>query len=75
MKNWIFQTVVLEKTLESPLHYKEIKLGNPKGNQPWIFISGLMLELQYFDHLMWRADLLEKTLMLEKIEGGRRREW
>ena len=47
----------------------------PKGNQSWIFIGGLMLKLQYFGHLMWRADSLEKTLMLGKIEGGRRRGW
>ena len=39
-KNWCFLTVVLEKTLESPLDYKEIKPVNPKGNQPWIFIGG-----------------------------------
>ena len=69
--------MVLEKTLENFLDCKEIKQVNPKGNQPWIFIAGLMLKLKlpYFDDLMWRADLLEKTLMLEKIEGGRRREW
>ena len=39
LKNWCFQTVVLEKTLESPLDYKEIKPVHPKGNQPWIFIG------------------------------------
>ena len=67
--------VVLEKTLESPLDFKEIKSVSPKGNQPWIFIERMMLKLklQYFDHLMWRADSLEKTLMLGKIEGRRRR--
>ena len=57
---------------------KEIKLFNPKGNQPWIFIERLMLKLklQYFGHLMWRADSLEKTLvMLGKIKGKRRRVW
>ena len=50
---------------------------NPKGNQPWIFTEGLMLKLKlrYFGRLMWRADSLEKTLMLGKIEGGRRRGW
>ena len=54
---------------------KEIKPINPKGNQPWIFIRRMMLKLklQYFGHLMWRADSLEKTLMLGKIEGRRRR--
>ena len=53
----------------------EIKPVNPKGNQPWIFLEGLMLELklQYFGHLMWRADSLEKALMLGKIEGRRGR--
>ena len=70
--NWI---VVLEKTLESPLDSKEIKPVSSKGNQPWIFIKGLMLKLklQYFGHVMWRADSLEKTLMLRKIEGKKRR--
>ena len=74
-KNWCFWTVVLEKTLESPLDCKEIQPVHPKGNQSWIFIGGLMpkLKLQYFDHLMWRIDSSEKTLMLGKIEGRRRR--
>ena len=73
-KNWCFQIVVLEKTLESPLDCKEIKPVNPKGNQPWIFIGRLMLKLklQYFEHLTWRANPLDKTLMLGKIEGKRR---
>ena len=63
--------MVLEKTLESPLDYKEIQPVHPKGNQSWIFIGILMLKLklQYFSHLMRRADSLEKTL----TEGGRRR--
>ena len=74
-KNWCFQTVVLEKTLESPLDSKEIKPVNPKGNQPWTFLEGLMLKLQYFGHLIRRADSLEKTLMLGKTEGRRRRGW
>ena len=72
-QNWCFQTVLLEKTLESPLDSKEIKPINPKGNQSWISIEGLMLKLQYFGHLMRRVDSLEKTLMLGKIEGRRRR--
>ena len=74
-KNWCFWTVVLEMTLESPLDYKEIKPVNPKGNKFWIFIRKLKLKLklQYFGHLMWRTDSLEKTLMLGKIEGRRRR--
>ena len=73
LKNWCFWTVVLEKTLESPLDCMEIKPVNPKGNWPWIFIEGLMLKLklQSFGHLMWRTDSLEKTLMLGKIEGRR----
>ena len=76
-KNWCFQTVVFEKTLESSLDYKEIKPVNPKGNQPWIFIERLMLKLklQYFGHLMRRANSLEKTLMLQKIEGRIRMMW
>ena len=73
-KNWCIWTVVLEKTLESSLDCKEIQSVRPKGNQSWIFIEGLRLKLkfQYFGHLMWRTDSLEKTLMLGKIEGGRR---
>ena len=69
--------LVLEKTLESPLDSKKVKPVNPKGNQSWIFIEGLMLKLklQYLGHLMWSADSLEKTLMLGKIEGRRRRGW
>ena len=75
LKNWCFWTVVLEKTLESPLDCKEIQPVHPKGNQSWIFIERLMLKLKlgYFDHLIWRTDSFEKTLMLGKIEGGRRR--
>ena len=75
-ENWYFWTVVLEKTLESYLDSKEIKPVNLRGNKPWIFI-GLMLKLkfQYFGHLMQRANSLEKTLMLGKIEGRRRRGW
>ena len=77
LKNWCFWTVVLEKTLESPLDSKEIKPVNPKGNKSWLFIGGLMLKLklQYFGHLMWRTDSLENPLMLWKIEGRRRRGW
>ena len=74
-KNWCFWTVVLEKTLERPLDCKEIQLVHPKGDQSWIFIGRTDAEAkhQYFDHLMWRTDSLEKILMLGKIEGGRRR--
>ena len=65
---------MLEKTLESPLDSKEIKPVNSKGNQSEYSLEGLMLKLklQYFGHLMRRTDSLEKTLMLGKIEGGRR---
>ena len=75
LKNWYFQTVVLEKTLESPLDSKEIKPVNPKGNQPWIFFGRTDAEAEapYFGHLMWRADSLEKALVLGKIEGRRKR--
>ena len=68
--------MVLEKTLENPLDSKEIQLVNPKGNQSLI-LEGLMLKLklQYFGHLMRRTDSFEKTLMLGKIEGGRRMRW
>ena len=67
--------MVLERTLESSLDCKEIKPANPKGNQPEYSLEGLMLKLklQYFDHLMQRADSLEKTLILGKIEGKKRR--
>ena len=76
LKTWCFWIVVLEKTLESSLNSKKIKAVNPKGNQSWIFMEGLMLKLklQYFGHLMWRADLLEETLMLGKTEDRTRRE-
>ena len=69
-KNYCFQTVVLEKTLEGPLDTKEIKSINPEYS-----LEGLMLKLklQYFGHLIRRADSLEKTLMLGKIEGRKRR--
>ena len=71
LKNWCFWTVVLEKTLESPLDCKEIQPVHPKGDQ----LEGLMLKLklQYFGHLMQRANSFEKTLMLWKIEVRRRR--
>ena len=67
--------MVLEKTLESPLDCKEIQPVHPKGISPGCSLEGLMLKLklQYFGHLMQRADSLEKTLNLGKIEGRRRR--
>ena len=66
--------MVLEKTLESPLDFKEIQPVHPKGDQSWVFIgkTDLKLKFQYFGHLMRRADSSEKTLMLGKIEGRRR---
>ena len=75
-KNWCFWTVVLEKTLENPLDGREIQLVHPKGN-PECSLEGLMLKLklQYFGHRIWRADSFEKTLMLRKTEGRRRRGW
>ena len=67
--------MVLEKTLESPLDCKEIKLVNLEEISPEYSLKGLMLKLklQSFGHLMQRTDSLEKTLMLGKIEGRRRR--
>ena len=67
LRNWCLWAVVLEKTLESPLDCREIKYS----------LEGLMLklQLQYFDHLIWRTDSLEKTLMLGKTEGRRGRGW
>ena len=75
-KNWCFWTVVLEKTLESPLDCKEIQQVHPK-DQSWCSLEGLMLKLklQYSGHLMQRVDSLEKTLMLGGIGGRRRRGW
>ena len=77
MKNWCFWTVVLEKTLGSPMDCKEIQPVNPKGNQSWIFIRWTDAEAEtlIFGHLMWRTDSSEKTLMWGKIEDGRRRGW
>ena len=73
LKNWCFWTVVLEKTLESPLDSKEIQPVNPKRNHSYsLEVLMLKLKLQYFGHLMKRTESRAKTLMLEKIEGGRR---
>ena len=76
LKNWCFQIVVLEKTLESPLDCKEIKPVNSKGHQPWIFTgrTDAKAEAPYFGHLMWRANSLEKTMILGKIKGRRSRQ-
>ena len=77
LKNWCFWTLVLEKTLESPLDCKEMQPVHPKEISPGCSLEGLMLKLklQYFGHLMWRADSLEKTLMLGGIRDRRRRGW
>ena len=76
-KNWCFEIMVLEKTLESPLDCKEIKPVNLKEINLEYSLKGLLLKLklQYFAHLMRRADSLEKILMLGKTEGRRRRGW
>ena len=73
LKNWCFWNVVLEKTLESLLDFKEIKPVNPEGNQSWIFIGRNGVEAEYFGHLMRRTNSLEQTQMLGKIEGRRRK--
>ena len=77
LKNWCFWTVVLEKTLESPLDWKEIKPVNLKGNSPEYSLEGLVLKLKSNTLATWckRTDSLEKTLMLGKIEGMRQRRW
>ena len=72
-KNCCFRTVVLEKTLESPLDCKEIKPANPKEISLEYLLEGMMLKLEHFGHLTQRANSLEKTLMPGKIEGRRRR--
>ena len=74
-KNRCFWTVVLGKTLESPLDCKEIQPVSLKEISREYSLEGLMLKLkfQYFDHLMQRAESFEKILMLGKIEGSRRR--
>ena len=76
-KNWCFWTVVLEKTLESPLDFKEIQPVHSKGDQPWVFFgrNDGKLKYQYVGHLMWRVHSLEKTLMLGGIGAKRRRGW
>ena len=74
LRNWCFWIMVLEKTLESPLGYKEITPVILKEINPEYSLEGLMLKLklQYFGHLMQKANSLEKTLMLRKIEDWRR---
>ena len=76
-KNWCFWTVVLEKTLESPLDCKEIQPVHPKGDQSWVFIGRTDVEAEtpIVGHLMRRAGLSEKIMMLGGIGGRRRRGW
>ena len=75
LKNWYFWTVMSEEILESPLDCKEINHPILKEVNPEYSLERLMLKLklQYFGHLMWRTNSFEKTLMLRKIEGRRRR--
>ena len=72
LKNWCLWAVVLEKTLESLLDCKEIKLVNPKGNQSWIFIgrTDVKLKLQYFGHLMWRMTHWKRAWCWERLKAG-----
>ena len=74
-KNWCFWTVVLEKTLDRPLNWKEVQPVYPKGDQSWVFIGRIDAEAEtsILDHLIWRVDSFEKTLMLGGIGGRRRR--
>ena len=75
LKNWCFWTMVLEKTLESPLDCKEIQPVHPKGDESWVFIGRTDVEAE--TSVLWPPDgknySSEKTLMLGKIEGRRRR--
>jgi len=75
-KSWCFQIMILKKTLESPLDCRRSNQSILKEMSPDYSLERLMLKLklQYFGYLMWRTDLLEKTLMLGKIRG-RRRGW
>ena len=76
-KNWCFWTVVLEKTLESPLDCKEIQTVHPKGNQSWVFIGRSDIKAE--TPILWPPDakswLIWKDPMLGKIEGRRRTGW
>ena len=67
--------MVLEKTLESPLDYKEIQPVHPKGNRSWVFIgrTDVEAEIPIFGHVLQRADSSEKTLMLGRVQGRSRR--
>ena len=73
LKSWCFWTVVLEKTLKSHWDWKPIQPVHPKGNQSWIFIGRTDAEAE--TPILWLPDSSEKTLILGKIEGRRRRGW
>ena len=76
LKNWCFWTVVLEKTLASPLKCKEIQPVHPRGNESWVLIGRTDVEAEIPIHWPFeRVDSFEKTLILGKIEGRRRRGW
>ena len=77
LKNWCFWTVVLVRLLRVPWTARRSNQSILKEISPEYSLEGLMLnlKLQYFDHLLWRTGSFEKTLMLGKIEGGRRRGW
>ena len=75
LKNWCFQIAVLERTLESPLDNRRSNQSILKEINPQYEMEGLKLKLQYFGHLIQRANTLEKTLMLGHLEGKRRRVW
>ena len=70
LKNWCFWTVVLEKTLESPLDSRKMKPVNPKEINSEYSLEGLMLKLQYFGHQMWRANSLKRGWCWEKLKAG-----
>ena len=73
LKNWWFWTVVLERTLKGPLECKEIQTVHPKGDQSWVFIGRILmpkLKLQYFGHLMRRADSLKRSWCWEGLGAG-----
>ena len=76
-KNWCFWIVVLEKTLDSPLDSKKVKPVNHIGYPPWIFTGRTDAEIEapILCHLIWRASSVDKTPLLGKIEGRRRRGW
>ena len=73
LKNWCFWTVVLERTLESPLDCKKIQPVHSKGDQSWVFFGGTDVEAE--TPILWPPDSFEKTLMLGNIKGRRKKGW